>query len=138
VNQDAGSSVPGGLCIELRGLRIVGTHGVLAEERARPQPFVVDLDVWLDAESAIGSDQLVDTADYAALVERATEVMTTRSFQLLEAAAGAIADQLIAADPAVLAVGVSVTKVRPPVAADLGSVGVRLIRQRAQRSSDAT
>ena len=30
--------------IELRGLRCVGTHGVLVEEQERAQPFEVDLD----------------------------------------------------------------------------------------------
>jgi len=37
--------MPDGGRIELRGLRLVGTHGVLAEEQERAQPFEVDLDL---------------------------------------------------------------------------------------------
>ena len=40
--------------IELRGLRVMGTHGVLPEEHARAQPFEVDLDV--EADLAIAGD----------------------------------------------------------------------------------
>lgn len=32
--------------IQLRGIRATGIHGVLPEERVRPQPFEVDLDLW--------------------------------------------------------------------------------------------
>ena len=34
--------------IEIRGLRVLGVHGLLPEERDRPQPFEVDLDLVLD------------------------------------------------------------------------------------------
>ena len=44
--------------IELRGLRVLGTHGVLPEEQARAQPFAVDVDVWLDTAEAAASDDL--------------------------------------------------------------------------------
>ena len=50
--------------IELRGLRVLGTHGLLAEERSRPQPFEVDLDVVADLSAAGESDDLRETIDY--------------------------------------------------------------------------
>ena len=44
--------------IELRGLRVLGTHGVLPEERERAQPFEVDLDIDADLRPAGVSDAL--------------------------------------------------------------------------------
>ena len=46
--------------IELRGLRAVGTHGVLPEEHQRGQPFEVDLDVEVDLAAAGRSDAYVE------------------------------------------------------------------------------
>ena len=56
--------------IELRGLRSIGTHGVLAEEQARAQPFEVDLELEADLTVAGRSDDLIDTVDYGSLAER--------------------------------------------------------------------
>ena len=50
--------------IELRGLRVLGAHGVLPEEQQRAQPFEVDLDLELDLRPAGRSDALADTVDY--------------------------------------------------------------------------
>jgi len=116
--------------IEIRGLRVLGVHGVLPEERSRRQPFSVDLDLWLDAAPAAASDALADTVDYASVAERASAVVAGRSFALLEALAGALADEVLDLDERVLAVGVAVHKLRPPLALDVDSVGVRTFRRR--------
>ena len=47
--------------VEIRGLRVMGTHGVLEEERQRAQPFEVDIDVETDLAAAGRSDDLTDT-----------------------------------------------------------------------------
>ena len=117
--------------IELRGLRVLGTHGVLPEERDRAQPFEIDLDVSLDLAGPAASDDLADTVDYAELAELAAMVASTRSFALLEALAGAAAEEVLAADPRIVTVSVTVRKLRPPVPLDLVSVGVRVVRHRA-------
>ena len=53
--------------IELRGLRVSAFCGVLPEEKARRQPFEVDLDVHADLSTASASDDLADTIDYGVL-----------------------------------------------------------------------
>jgi 7,8-dihydroneopterin aldolase/epimerase/oxygenase len=120
--------------IRISGLRVVATHGALPEERERPQPFVVDLFVNAHVPDAARTDALADTVDYGTLVSLATEVLTTRSFTLLEAAAAAVADALVAADERIVAANVTVTKVRPPLPYDVGSVAVSASRntRRAQ------
>jgi dihydroneopterin aldolase len=121
---------PGGDRIEIRDLRVVGVHGVLPEERERAQPFSLDIVAWLDMAAAQRSDALADTVDYAALAQTAADVVGQRSFQLLEALAGRLADALLTTDSRLVAVEVTVRKVRPPLALHVASTGVRVLRAR--------
>ena len=117
--------------IEIRGLRLLGTHGVLPEERTRPQPFEVDADLVVPMLAAGSSDDLADTVDYAAVVHRIAAVVGgAKSFMLLEALAAAAADEVLATDARVQAVTLSVRKLQPPLPADLSTVGVRITRSR--------
>ncbi len=117
--------------IEIRDLRLTGVHGALEEERTRPQPFAVDLDVWLDVGPAAASDALGDTVDYGVLVEAASRTVTTASYRLLEALAAAVASAVLAADGRIERVAATVRKLRPPVPRDLGSAGVQVVVGRA-------
>ena len=69
---------PGGDLIRLHGLRVVGTHGVLPEEKRRAQPFEVDLDLSVDLTAAGASDHLADTVDYAGMAEQAAAIIASR------------------------------------------------------------
>jgi 7,8-dihydroneopterin aldolase/epimerase/oxygenase len=115
--------------IEIRGLRLMGVHGLLPEERDRRQPFEIDLDLEVDMDAVAVSDSLDDTADYGAVIEATAEVVGGPSHDLLESLAGAIADAVLV-DAQVTSVTVAVRKLRPPVAHDVGSTGVRLTRTR--------
>jgi len=117
--------------IELRGLRAVGTHGVLPEEHQRAQPFEVDLDVEVDLSDAGRSDALDDTIDYGALCEAVAEVIGGPHAQLLEYLAARIAQAALdRAGPRAEAVTVTVRKLRPPVPVELASSGVTITRRR--------
>ncbi len=115
--------------IELRGLRVMGAHGVLPEEQERAQPFEVDLDLEVDLSSAGRSDSLGDTVDYGAVAEAVAGVVGGAHSDLLEHLAERIAGAALAAG-APLASGVTVTvrKLRPPLALDLSSAGVTVRR----------
>jgi dihydroneopterin aldolase len=115
--------------IEVRALRVVGTHGVLPEEQSRAQPFEIDIDVEADLTAAGRTDALEGTVDYAEVVERASAVVTDRRYRLLEALAEGIAEAVLT-DRRVTSVSVGVRKLHPPLAADVGSVGVRVTRCR--------
>jgi dihydroneopterin aldolase len=119
----------GGDRIQLRGLRVVGTHGVLPEEQARPQPFELDLDLAVDLALASVSDRLADTVDYGAVAEVAAEVVAGPSFELLEALAEAVAQAALASDLRITEVTVHLRKLRPPLPMDLDTVGVRITRR---------
>jgi dihydroneopterin aldolase len=119
----------GGDRIQLRGLRAVGTHGVLPEEKSRAQPFEIDLDLAVDLGLAGRSDLLSDTVDYAGIAETVVGIVSgASSFQLLEALAGAVADATLACDDRIAAVTVHLRKLQPPLAMDIATVGVRITR----------
>ncbi|HEX2040085.1 MAG TPA: dihydroneopterin aldolase [Acidimicrobiales bacterium] len=115
--------------IELRGLRVTATHGVLPEEQARAQPFELDLDIEADLRPAGASDALADTVDYGALAETAAGIVTGERHALLERVAERVAEELLA-DRRVRAVTVVIRKLRPPVPVDLASAAVRVTRTR--------
>ena len=116
--------------IELRGLRLLGVHGALADEQARAQPFEVDLDVDADLAAAARSDDLSDTVDYGALAEAMARVVGSERYALLESLAERMAEVALV-DERVQSVTVTVRKLRPPVPADLGTAGVRITRTRS-------
>ncbi len=116
--------------IRLGGLRVVGTHGVLAEEQARAQPFEVDLVLVVDLGAAAASDGLDDTVDYGEVAGVVERIVREESFALLERLAGRIVDAVLGLDARVAAITVTVTKLRPPVPVDLASAAVRLHRSR--------
>jgi dihydroneopterin aldolase len=116
--------------IELRGIRVLGTHGVLAHERLAAQPFEVDLDVELDLAPAGLDDDLARTVDYGALVDDVVEIVAGPSKLLIETLAEQIATAVLAR-PGVRGVAVTVRKLRPPLAADVATAGVRIERSAA-------
>jgi len=119
--------------ITLRGMRFMGRHGVTPGERAEPQPFEVDLVLLLDLSRAAASDDLADTVDYAAAFVVARRIVEGRSFQLLEALAGAIADAVLAAFP-VDEVEVRVRKPKAPLPGAFNTVEVALRRRGAGKA----
>lgn len=116
--------------IELRGLHVSGIVGVLAHERTQPQPLDIDIDVTLDLARAGASDDLADTVDYGALCALTEQIVGSTTFALLEALADRIAVSLLDTDPRIDGITVSVRKLRPPVAQQLATSGVRITRSR--------
>ena len=117
--------------IELRGLRLSAICGVLPEERDRPQPLELDLDLWADLSAAGRSDDLADTVDYGAVADVvAATVSGPRSYALLEALAWHVADAVLDVDHRIRGVTVGLRKLRPPLAVDIDTVGVRVARTR--------
>jgi dihydroneopterin aldolase len=117
--------------IELRGLRVSGIVGVLPHEQAQAQPLELDIDLVVDIGAAGASDELGDTVDYGAVCAVAEAVVTSTQFALLEALVERIAGDVLAVDPRIDAVTVSVRKLRPPVAQQLATSGVRVTRTRS-------
>ncbi len=109
------------------GLRVLGVHGVLAEEQVRAQPFQVDLELYVDLAAAGASDDLADTVSYADVIESVRRVVAEERYALLERLATRIAE-VCREDPRVTGVAVEVRKLRPPVPAEVEHVAVRIER----------
>ena len=116
--------------IFVSGLLIHAHHGVMAHEAKVGQRFVIDLELTTDLATASRSDKLADTVNYGAIVDTTTEVFTRRSYRLIEAAGGAVADAILAKFANVSAVRITVRKPHAPIAAIFGDAGVTLTRKR--------
>jgi dihydroneopterin aldolase len=79
--------------VELRGLRLFGRHGVHPHEKEQGQDFVFDVDV--DVGERGVSDRLEDAVDYREVALAVQAVSEARSYDLLEALAAAVADELL-------------------------------------------
>jgi dihydroneopterin aldolase len=109
--------------VAVRGLRVRGFHGVLAQERADGQDFLVDAELSVDVARAAATDDLADTVDYAALCQALAGVVAGPPVALIET----LATRLLAvclADERVLAATVTVHKPAAPVAVPVTDVAV--------------
>jgi 7,8-dihydroneopterin aldolase/epimerase/oxygenase len=116
--------------IFITGLLIHAHHGVMEHEEKVGQRFVIDLELAIDLAQAGRSDKLVDTVSYASIVETATRAFTDGNYRLVEAAAAAIAEAVLAAFPSVTSVKVTVHKPHAPIDAIFNDVGVTILRAR--------
>ena len=87
--------------IELSAVEVHGYHGVLESERQHGQRFLFDVE--LEVGEAGTSDRIEDAVDYREVVACVREVSDTQSYRLLEALATAVADELVARFPVVVA-----------------------------------
>ena len=115
--------------IEIRDLRVTGTHGVLPEEQHRPQPFAVDITAWVDMTLAQQSDDLADTVDYGTLAADVVALVAGEPVRLVETLAERVADRCLD-DPRVHAVRVTVHKPQAPVTVPFDDVTVTVVRRR--------
>jgi len=81
------------ITVEVRGLRLFGRHGIHAQEKENGQDFLFDVE--LDVGERGSSDRLEDAVDYRNVALTVAEVSDARSFDLLEALATAVADELL-------------------------------------------
>lgn len=81
--------------VTLRGMRFLGRHGATLEERLEPQPIEVDVVLRTDLSRPASTDELADTVDYAELFSLVADLVEQRSFRLIEALAGSIAEAVL-------------------------------------------
>jgi dihydroneopterin aldolase len=112
------------------GLALHAYHGVMQHEGKVGQSFKLDLVLDIDLTEASRSDKLAHTVSYDQVVRIASEAFCARRFRLVEAAAGAVADAVLARFPQVLGLRVTVHKPHAPIAATFDDVGVTIERRR--------
>jgi len=118
--------------IFIRGLTLHAYHGVMAHEAKVGQSFSIDLDIEIDLSMAARSDKVADTVSYDKVAECAKNAFSAQRFRLIEAAAGSVADAVLAEFPRVAAIEVTIHKPHAPIAAIFSDVGVTIARRRAK------
>jgi len=112
------------------GLALHAYHGVMEHEAKVGQTFKLDLTLDMDLTEAARTDKLADTVGYDQVVDVASKTFCANRYRLVEAAAGAVADAVLARFPQVTAVRVTVHKPHAPIAATFEDVGVSILRSR--------
>ena len=117
--------------ILITGLCLMACHGVLPEEKQTPQPFVLDVTLYLDLHRAGRTDALEDTVNYAEAVEVITRVVRGESCQLIERVASRVAEALLKQYP-LEQVTVRLHKPEAPVEAVFTDIAVEITRTKEE------
>lgn len=112
--------------IYLRNVRFHAFHGVLPQEGIVGNYYLVNLVLDYDFSSAMKTDDLQGTLNYAEVYQKVREEMTVPS-KLLEHVAGRIAHRLFSDFPEIQKLQLSITKVNPPMGADSDGAGVEVV-----------
>ena len=110
-------------------LEFQGRCGVIPEERRRPQPLAIDLELALETALAASSDCITDTVDYAQVTEHIVELGAKEDFALLETFAEKLLTMLFTEFP-VSRAKLWLRKLAPPLEYMIGSVGIKVERAR--------
>jgi len=114
----------------VHGLALHAYHGVMQHEAKVGQSFKLDLILDIDLQQASRSDKLADTVGYDQVVAVASQAFRAKRYRLVEAAAGAVAEAVLAAFRQVSAIRVTIHKPHAPIAATFADVGVSILRER--------
>jgi dihydroneopterin aldolase len=115
--------------IEIRGLEVFAHHGVHERERIEGQRFIIDVTMEADTHIAARTDDLGDTVDYGRIVSEVAEMVRTTRYQLLEALAAHIADDVLQT-PGVAAAAVRIHKPDVDLPEQVDEVAVTVRRAR--------
>ncbi len=111
--------------IFLNEVKVQTKLGVPEWERMVEQTIILDIEIGYDLSKACKSDDVSDTIDYGAVVNRIRETLKENNFQLVEALAEHIC-QLILKEFGALSVKVKVAK--PAILPGLKALGVVIER----------
>lgn len=80
--------------IRINNLKFYTKNGVLKEERVLGQQLEVDVELTMDLTKAGKTDDVMDTVSYAEVNDQISERLARDSFDLIEAVASAILDDI--------------------------------------------
>jgi 7,8-dihydroneopterin aldolase/epimerase/oxygenase len=115
--------------ITVDNIRLMAYHGCLPEEKNIGTEYRTDVCVWADYSASYTSDALSDTIDYVAITEIVCREMAIPS-KLIEHVGNRIMNALFKMDPRIEIVELKLTKMRPPVHANVESVSVIISQKR--------
>jgi dihydroneopterin aldolase len=105
--------------IFIRQLRLDARIGVYEWEKKCPQPVIFDLELALPSRLACQTDRIEDAVDYGEVIQLIRSFSLERSFDLVEAMAEALAEELMRRF-AISKIYISITKVVPFPGVEVG------------------
>lgn len=101
--------------IILSNLGFYGYHGVLEAEKTLGQKFFIDMELFLDTKEAGKTDDMNKSVSYADVYEVVKNIVENKRFDLIEAVAENIADEVLNKFSLLNSVMVRVKKPEAPV-----------------------
>lgn len=111
--------------IEINSLELYAYHGVFPEEKKLGQKFEIDLTLDVLSNGLLADDSLDHVLSYVDVVDKVCRIFTGQTFDLLEAAAKVILEEL-GCFSEIQHAKIRIKKVAPPIPTILGFVSVLL------------
>ncbi len=115
--------------VKVENLKIFAYHGCMAEEEVIGSDYVVNIKVSCMMSKKTFADDITKTVDYVDLARIAKREMAIRS-KLLESVAKRISSSCLKEIPIIDDVFVSISKICPPINADVEAVTVEICETR--------
>ena len=114
--------------IHVKNLEVFANHGVLPEETALGQKFLLSLTMYTDTRKAGKTDQLEHSTHYGWVSKFMTEFTKTHPCKLIEAAAEQLAEALLLRYPLLQGVTLEIKKPWAPIGLPMETVSVKITR----------
>jgi 7,8-dihydroneopterin aldolase/epimerase/oxygenase len=116
--------------IQLHALAFYAYHGVLPEESRLGQRFLLDLSFEVDIAPAAAADDLTQTVNYAEVYALCASIITTERFALIEALAQRLLGAVLAAQPRIQTLTLTLHKPDAPIPGQHRGVSITVSQSR--------
>ena len=114
--------------IHIENLQVFANHGVFPEENKLGQKFLVSAVLYVDTRAAGLQDDLTLSTHYGAVSQFMTSFLQEHTYQLIEAAAEHLTEELLLTFPLLQGISVELKKPWAPVGLPLDTVSVKIER----------
>lgn len=115
-------------CICIKNLEVFGNHGVFKEENKLGQKFSVSVRLYLDTRQAGMDDDLSKSVHYGNVCSFIDKFMKERTYQLIEAVAEHLAQELLLNFSHIKKLDVEIKKPWAPIGLPLEEISVKITR----------
>lgn len=114
--------------IRIEHLELFGYHGVFQEEKENGQLFYVDAELYLDLQRAGRTDDLTESVHYGEVCHFMKQIFEEKSYDLIEAAAEALAEAVLMKYPLIQSMHLVLNKPHAPIGLPFQNVAVSITR----------
>lgn len=114
----------------IKDLVIMGNHGLFKEEKTLGQKFLISVEVKYNMKKSAKENDLEASIDYGKLSKEITDILTTKSYDLIETCAYIVLEHIFNNYKFVKEVTVSVKKPWAPIGLPLEYPEIRINRKR--------